>query len=65
QQDGLATIIAKETGKPLWEALTEVTTMVNKVEIAIARRFGELLTANRMAWPPSSPRKPASRCGKR
>ncbi|MBV8679104.1 MAG: aldehyde dehydrogenase family protein, partial [Aquitalea sp.] len=31
-KDALATIIAKETGKPMWEALTEVTTMVNKVE---------------------------------
>ncbi|MBA4710076.1 succinylglutamate-semialdehyde dehydrogenase [Aquitalea aquatica] len=34
-KDALATIIAKETGKPLWEALTEVTTMVNKVEISV------------------------------
>ncbi len=31
----LAEIIAKETGKPMWEAQTEVTTMVNKVEISI------------------------------
>jgi len=31
----LAEVIAKETGKPLWEATTEVTTMVNKVEISI------------------------------
>ena len=31
----LAEIIARETGKPLWEAQTEVTTMVNKVEISI------------------------------
>ncbi|WP_287877030.1 succinylglutamate-semialdehyde dehydrogenase [Aquitalea sp.] len=34
-KDALATIIAKETGKPMWEALTEVTTMVNKVEISV------------------------------
>ncbi|SCK29182.1 succinylglutamate-semialdehyde dehydrogenase [Vogesella sp. LIG4] len=31
----LAEIIAKETGKPLWEAQTEVTTMVNKVDISV------------------------------
>ena len=31
----LAEIIAKETGKPMWEAQTEVTTMVNKVDISI------------------------------
>jgi succinylglutamic semialdehyde dehydrogenase len=34
-KDALATIIAKETGKPMWEALTEVTTMVNKVDISV------------------------------
>ena len=31
----LAEIIARETGKPLWEAQTEVTTMVNKVDISV------------------------------
>jgi succinylglutamic semialdehyde dehydrogenase len=31
----LAEIIARETGKPMWEAQTEVTTMVNKVDISI------------------------------
>ncbi|MEQ6290328.1 succinylglutamate-semialdehyde dehydrogenase [Vogesella sp. GCM10023246] len=31
----LAEVIAKETGKPLWEAQTEVTTMVNKVDISV------------------------------
>lgn len=31
----LAEVIAQETGKPMWEALTEVTTMVGKVEISI------------------------------
>lgn len=35
QREGLAETIARETGKPMWEALTEVTTMVNKVEISI------------------------------
>lgn len=31
----LAELIARETGKPLWEAETEVTSVTNKVEISI------------------------------
>ncbi|WP_255987702.1 succinylglutamate-semialdehyde dehydrogenase [Chitinolyticbacter albus] len=31
----LAETIGRETGKPRWEALTEVTTMINKVDISI------------------------------
>jgi succinylglutamic semialdehyde dehydrogenase len=34
-QQSLARLIGRETGKPLWEALTEVTTMVGKVDISI------------------------------
>lgn len=33
--DALATCIARETGKPLWEAKTEVESVKNKVEISI------------------------------
>jgi succinylglutamic semialdehyde dehydrogenase len=33
--DALAHCIGEETGKPLWEATTEVTSMVNKVAISI------------------------------
>ncbi|MFY7836181.1 MAG: succinylglutamate-semialdehyde dehydrogenase [Novosphingobium sp.] len=33
--DKLATIIARETGKPMWEARTEVESVVNKVEISV------------------------------
>lgn len=33
--DELARCIGEETGKPLWESATEVTTMVNKVAISI------------------------------
>ncbi|ABD25384.1 succinylglutamic semialdehyde dehydrogenase [Novosphingobium aromaticivorans DSM 12444] len=33
--DNLATMISRETGKPLWEARTEVDSVVNKVEISI------------------------------
>lgn len=31
----LAEAISRETGKPLWESLTEVTAMINKVDISI------------------------------
>lgn len=31
----LATMIARETGKPMWEARTEVESVINKVEISI------------------------------
>lgn len=33
--DALADCIARETGKPLWEARTEVEAVINKVEISI------------------------------
>ncbi len=36
----LADLIARETGKPLWEARTEVESVINKVEISI-RAYGE------------------------
>ena len=36
----LATMIARETGKPMWEAHTEVESVVNKVEISI-RAYAE------------------------
>ncbi|WP_240330831.1 succinylglutamate-semialdehyde dehydrogenase [Sphingorhabdus sp. Alg239-R122] len=38
--DELATTIARETGKPLWEARTEVEAVINKVEISI-NAYGE------------------------
>jgi succinylglutamic semialdehyde dehydrogenase len=34
-QERLADIIGSETGKPLWESRTEVTAMINKVDISI------------------------------
>ncbi len=34
--DEFAQLIARETGKPLWEARTEVGAVINKVEISIA-----------------------------
>lgn len=36
EEDNLAALIARETGKPLWEAHTEVKTVINKVDISIA-----------------------------
>ena len=38
--DDFATLIAKETGKPLWEARTEVESVINKVEISV-RAYAE------------------------
>ncbi|KAF0813230.1 N-succinylglutamate 5-semialdehyde dehydrogenase [Andreprevotia sp. IGB-42] len=34
-QADLAAIIGRETGKPRWEAATEVTTMINKIDISV------------------------------
>ncbi len=36
RQDALADIIARETGKPLWEARTEVDTVIGKVDISVS-----------------------------
>ncbi|MDF8332551.1 succinylglutamate-semialdehyde dehydrogenase [Novosphingobium cyanobacteriorum] len=38
--DKLAELIARETGKPLWEARTEVESVINKVEISV-RAYAE------------------------
>ena len=40
REKAFAELIAKETGKPLWEARTEVTAVINKVEISI-EAYGE------------------------
>lgn len=39
-QDPFAELIARETGKPMWEARTEVESVINKVEISI-RAYSE------------------------
>lgn len=36
QKDNLADLIARETGKPLWETVTEVEAVVNKVDISVS-----------------------------
>jgi succinylglutamic semialdehyde dehydrogenase len=36
QKDALADLIARETGKPLWETGTEVDAVVNKVDISVS-----------------------------
>lgn len=35
KEEALADLIARETGKPLWEARTEVAAVINKVDISI------------------------------
>lgn len=35
RQDELTEVIAREAGKPLWEAKTEVTTMINKIDVTL------------------------------
>jgi succinylglutamic semialdehyde dehydrogenase len=47
EQQTLAALIGRETGKPLWESATEVTTMIAKIEISIKaymERTGERAT---------------------
>jgi succinylglutamic semialdehyde dehydrogenase len=47
-KEALATAICRDTGKPRWEAITEVTTMINKVDISVkahAERTGERAAA--------------------
>jgi len=47
RKDELAATIGRETGKPRWEALTEVATMIGKVDIsakALEERAGERVT---------------------
>jgi succinylglutamic semialdehyde dehydrogenase len=44
EQEAFATLIARETGKPLWEARTEVDSVIAKVEISVrayAERTGQ------------------------
>lgn len=36
KQDAFADLIARETGKPLWEARTEVESVINKVDISVS-----------------------------
>lgn len=36
RQDDFADVIARETGKPLWEARTEVDTVIGKVDISVS-----------------------------
>ena len=47
ESDALATMIARETGKPLWEARTEVESVINKVEISI-RAYSERTAQRRL-----------------
>lgn len=47
RKEGIAKIIARETGKPLWEARAELASMIGKVDLSIAaqaERAGEKQT---------------------
>lgn len=50
QQSSLAQIIAEETGKPLWESLTEVSAMIGKIDISI-RAYHERTGEKQQAMP--------------
>ncbi|NML92588.1 succinylglutamate-semialdehyde dehydrogenase [Novosphingobium olei] len=47
EADKLATTIARETGKPMWEARAEVESVVNKVEISV-RAYAERTAQRRL-----------------
>ena len=47
KEAAFADLIARETGKPLWEAKTEVGAVINKVEISIAA-YGERTPMRRL-----------------
>src|SRR3712207_6356010 len=47
QKDKFADLIARETGKPLWESATEVDAVVNKVDISVAA-YGERTSQRRL-----------------
>ena len=47
KSDALADCISRETGKPLWEARTEVESVINKVEISI-RAYAERTPQRRL-----------------
>jgi len=47
EEAGFAELIARETGKPLWESKTEVASVVNKVDISIDA-YGERTPQRRM-----------------
>ena len=47
QLDPFADLIARETGKPLWEARTEVEAVINKVDISVAA-FAERTAQRRL-----------------
>src|SRR3569623_988780 len=53
QHDAFADTIARETGKPLWEAKTEVDTVIAKVDISVAA-YAERTAQRRLDTPMGS-----------
>ncbi|WP_225204767.1 succinylglutamate-semialdehyde dehydrogenase [Novosphingobium huizhouense] len=47
EADKLATAIARETGKPMWEARAEVESVINKVEVSV-RAYAERTAQRRL-----------------
>ncbi len=61
RQEDLAVAIAAETGKPLWEARTEVGAMVGKVALSI-KAYHERTGEREKRWvPPGGPAPSAPR----
>jgi succinylglutamic semialdehyde dehydrogenase len=53
ETEKLSDLIARETGKPLWEARSEVETVVNKVDISV-RAYGERTAQRRIDGKPGT-----------
>jgi succinylglutamic semialdehyde dehydrogenase len=51
--DKLSDLIARETGKPLWEARTEVESVINKVDISV-RAYAERTSQRRIDGKPGT-----------
>jgi hypothetical protein len=61
QADSFADLIARETGKPLWEARTEVDSVIAKVDISIAAQAERTPKRRWTARPAHAPRSATSR----
>lgn len=53
QADAFSDLIARETGKPLWEARTEVESVINKVDISI-KAYAERSSQRRLDGKPGN-----------
>ena len=65
EQDAFAELIAKETGKPLWEARSEVESVVGKVEVSIRASSASPSVRSARAVPMPSPYSSSIGCAAR